>query len=67
MVSNGCHEVPFIEFLCPPQVDTSSGDSSFNLMSKVLVVKISCMSITWGSSKGRYFQVDNYPKIFSSG
>jgi hypothetical protein len=22
------------------------------------------MSITWGSSKGRYFQVDNYPKIF---
>jgi hypothetical protein len=47
--------VPFIVFCYPPQVDTSSGDSCFNLVSKLLVVKLSCMSITWGSSKGRYF------------
>jgi hypothetical protein len=37
---NGCHGVPFIAFWCPPQVDTSSGDSCFNLVSKLLVVKL---------------------------
>jgi hypothetical protein len=57
---NGCQGVPFIVFWCPPQVDTSSGDSCFHLVSKLLVVKLSCMSITWGSSKRRYFHVDNY-------
>jgi hypothetical protein len=60
LCQNGCHGVPFIVFWSPPQVDTSSGDSCFHLVSKLLVVKPSCMSITWGSSKIRYFHVDNY-------
>jgi hypothetical protein len=60
MVSNACHGVPFIVFWSSPQVDTSSGDSCFHLVSKLLVVKLSCMGITWGSSKRRYFHVDNY-------
>jgi hypothetical protein len=60
MVSNACHGVPFIVFWSPPQVDTSSGDSCFHLVSKLLVVKLSCMGITWGSSKRRYFHMDKY-------
>jgi hypothetical protein len=57
---NGCQGVPFIVSWGSPQVDTSSDDSCLSKVSKLLVVKLSCMSITWGSSKGRYFQVDNY-------
>jgi hypothetical protein len=48
---NGCQGVPFIVSGGSPQVDTSSDDSCSSKVSKLLVVKLSCMSITWGSSK----------------